>query len=94
MPAMEGLARSLTVVEELAVARRVGEVQGAGPPVPEPLLVRPRARLREVAAGPPRQQALHRRRGLFRQKALQDRRVRSQVTNPASRTKQSRKSSA
>jgi hypothetical protein len=45
-------------------------VQGARPPVPEPLGVRPRARLREVAAGPSRQEVLHRRRGLFRQKAL------------------------
>jgi len=62
----------LTGVVELAVPRRVGEVQGAGPAVPEPLRVRPRARLRKVAAGPPRQQVLHRRRGLFRQKALQD----------------------
>ena len=62
----------LTGVVELAVPRRVGEVQGAGPFVPEPHRVRPRARLREVAAGPPRQQLLHRRRGLFRQKALHD----------------------
>ena len=76
-----GVREGLTGVVELAVPRRVGEVQGAGPPVPEPLLVRPRARLREVAAGPPRQQALHRRLGLFRQKALQDRRVRVRVNH-------------
>ena len=70
MPAMEGLARSLTVVEELAVARRVGEVQRARPRVPAPLVVGPRARRRELAAGPPRQETCHRRRGLAHQKAL------------------------
>jgi hypothetical protein len=77
-----GVREGLTGVVELAVPRRVGEVQGAGPAVPEPLLVRPRARLREVAAGPPRQQVLHRRRGLFRQKALQNSRVRLQTQLP------------
>ena len=83
-----GVREGLTGVVELAVPRIVSEVEGAGPPVPETLPVRPRARLREVAAGPPRQQALHRRRGLFRQKALQDRRVRLQIQTqlPAERS--------
>ena len=78
-----GVREGLTGVVELAVPRIVSEVEGAGPPVPETLPVRPRARLREVAAGPPRQQALHRRLGLFRQKALQDRRVRVRFQNEA-----------
>ena len=73
MPAMESLARSLTIVEELAVARRVGEVQRARPRVPAPLVVGPRARRRELPAGPPRQEPRHRRRGLARQKALHTR---------------------
>jgi len=78
-----GVREGLTGVVELAVPRIVSEVEGAGPPVPETLPVRPRARLSEVAAGPPRQQALHRRLGLFRQKALQDRRVRVRFQNEA-----------
>lgn len=60
-----------TGVVELAVAGGVGEVEGARPPVPEPLGVRPRARFRELAAGPPGEELLHRRRRLLRQETLQ-----------------------
>ena len=83
-----GVREELTSVVELAVTRIVGEVEGAGPPVPETLPVRPRARLGEVAAGPPRQQAIHHRLGLFRHKALQNRRVRLQIQTqlPAERS--------
>lgn len=72
-----------TGVVELAVAGGVGEVEGARPPVPEPLGVRPRARFRELAAGPPGEELLHRRRRLLRQETLQ-KQTQSSPTNQAS----------
>ena len=60
----------LTVVDELAVSLRVGEVQLTGPRVLAPLVVGPRARRRELSAGPVRQELRHRRRRLARQKVL------------------------